>query len=457
MSDLLEKDIGKLIIVTKKEGDKEIVHKGYLVSITNHLSGFNLSATLKLKQSGYNIDINLENTKIENTKIEITNEKVELGKPPTHKLKNNSKLPNITYIGTGGTIGTHVDYNTGGVHMCRTPEEIISTTPELENIVNIKKIESPIIKASEDLYPKDWEMISKTVYNSLEDKDIDGIIITHGTDTLSYTGTAISFMIENVNKPVLLVGAQRSPDRASFDGFMNLICAAQFIKDKVPGVYLVMHGSINDDFCYVIRANKSRKMHTSRRDAFKAINEVPVAKVYKNGKIEYLVNKPIITKKPKLNNTFENKVALIKVYPGSDPSIIDWYIDNKYKGLVLEGTGLGHIPTGLGGISKDLPEDKQWLPFVKKAVDKGIIVIMSSQCLFGRVNSKVYANLIYTENVGVEYLDNHDMLPEVTYIKLGVALSRFKTKKEVINYMKTSVAGEITEKETPNAYDKAIE
>ena len=452
MTNLSKDDIGYLVLISKETNGKKIEHKGYVVDVSTS------TIKLKLLDNGYNIDVEID----KNTKIEKFKDKVNLGSIPSIKLKENKDLPSISYIGTGGTIGTHVDYNTGAVFMCRTPEEIIATVPELGLIVNIKEIKSPFIKPSEDFFAGDWKVLSSEVFNSITNKEIDGVIITHGTDTLSYTGTAISFMIENINKPVLLVGAQRSPDRASFDGRMNLLCASHFIKENIPGVFTVMHGSINDDFCYVIRATKSRKMHTSRRDAFHAINDSPIAKVYVNGKVEYLANKlklqqSLINKKPILRNSFEDKVAIIKVYPNSDPSIIDWYIEKGYKGLVLEGTGLGHVPTGIGGTSQNLPKDKQWLPFIEKAIKKGIIIIITSQCLFGRVNGKVYANLRYVAEAGAEYLDSHDMLPETTYIKLGVGLSIFKTKEEVINYMKTNISGEITEKENPELFDKSME
>jgi glutamyl-tRNA(Gln) amidotransferase subunit D len=447
MIELTDKDIGKIICVFRTIDNKEIKHEGYFVE--------NLKDSIKLKllDNGYNISI----LKNEINKIEITFKKADFGKIPTKDLKQNKNLPNIVYIGTGGTIGTHVDYVTGGVNMCRTPEEIISTTPELENIINIKNIESPFIKASEDIYYKDWQEISKIIFKYLSDETIDGIIITHGTDTLSFTGTAISFMIENINKPVLLVGAQKSPDRASFDGSLNLICAAQFIKEKVPGVFTVMHGSINDDFCSIIKAVKSRKMHTSRRDAFKPINDNFLCKIFSDGRIEYTSTKKDLfnLKKPILNIDFEEKVALIKIYPNSDPAIIDWYIEKGYKGLILEGTGLGHVPTA-EDLKEKLEERYRWLPFLKKAVSKGLIVIMTSQCLFGRVNSKVYSNLRYISDIGVEYLDNHDMLPEVALIKLSVALKKFKKKEEIIKYMSENISGEITTKEIVSFYDSIL-
>ena len=442
-----EKDRGKLITVIKNN----ISHKGYLVKVIEKNNTQEL--TLKLLDNGYNIGVTTD----KDTKIEIENEKKNLGKKQKIIIKQNEALPAISLVSTGGTIGTHVDYKTGGVSMSRTPEEIISTVPELLEIVNIKNIQPVAMKGSEDLGYKDWQKIAEKVYEQLINPEIKGIIISHGTDTLTWTGTALSFMIENINKPIILVGAQRSPDRASFDGAMNLICAAQFIKEEVPGIYTMMHGSISDDFCNVTRATKCRKMHSSRRDSFRAINDFPIAKVYQNGKIEYLKDKrQLIVRpriEPKLFIDFSDNVAIVKAYPNSDPKIIEWYIKKGYKGIVIEGTGLGHCPTGMGGNDKSFDKKKSWVPYIKKATEKGIIVIITTQCLFGRVNGNVYANLRYVQEAGGCYLDQHDMLPEVTYLKLSVALSRFKTKEDIIKYMEKNIAGEISKKEIPESFD----
>jgi len=449
---LTKDNVGQLVEIIKLKDNKEIKYEGYIIKISES------SVDLKLLDNSYNISVNIN----ENTKISLKDEKIEIGKPPFSKIINNKDLPNITYIGTGGTIGTHIDYKTGGVSMTRKPEEIVVTTPELLKIVNLKKVSSPVMRGSEDLTYIDWQKISAEVYDSLIDDDINGIIISHGTDTLCWTGSAISFMIENINKPVLLVGAQRSPDRASFDGSMNLICAAYFIKEKVPGVYLVMHASINDDFCYVTRAVKSKKLHTSRRDAFKSVNDLPIAKVYLDGKIEYLQNKKDVydyyknNLKPVLNNDFEEKTGVLQICPNSNPKIMDWYIQEGYKGLILEGTALGHIPTGSGGEDKTFPNQLNWLPYLEKANKKGIILIMTSQSLFGRVNNKVYSNLRSISKSGVEYLEQHDMLYSVAYIKLAIALKKFKTKEEIINFMKTNICGEISSKEIPNNFENSL-
>jgi len=449
--DLSKKLIGKLINIKKNDNNKSIFYKGHLVDFSE--SDGEKTAIIKLIDNGYNVSVKID----ESSEVTLLRGKIALGKPIATKLSFNPSLPSICYVGTGGTIGTNVDYQTGGVHMCRSPEEIISTTPELADIVNIKKMESPVMKASEDLGYKDWQKIADVVYSQLLDKDIDGVIITHGTDTLTWTGTALSFMIENSNKPVLLVGAQRSPDRASFDGAMNLVCAAHFIKEKIPGVFIVMHGTASDDFCYVTRAVKCRKMHTSRRDSFRAVNDLPIAKVYSDGRVEYFKDKSrlqqLLDRQLFFNPAFSDSVAILKAYPNSDPKIIDWYLKKGYKGLIIEGTGLGHVPTGAGGLDKSFDRKKGWLKEIKKAIDSGRIIIMASQSMFGRVNSSVYSNLRYAADAGVEYLDSHDMLAEVAYIKLGIALARFKDREGIINYMKKNVSGEISEKELPEAFD----
>ncbi|MFA5746039.1 MAG: Glu-tRNA(Gln) amidotransferase subunit GatD [archaeon] len=443
--EILTSDRGKLIKVLKTKGKDKIQYLGHIVNISGN------ELTVKLEDNGYNISITLD----KDVTYEILAERKELGK--THKLeiKQNPKLPSVCLVATGGTIGTHVDYKTGGVNMSRTPEEILSTVPELLEVVNIKKIVPAIQKASEDICYKDWQVIAKAVYEQLIDPEIDGIIISHGTDTLAWTGTVLSFMIQNINKPILMVGAQRSPDRASFDGAMNLVCAAHFIKEKMPGVYTVMHGSISDDFCHIIKAVKSRKMHSSRRDSFKAVNDTPVARVFSNGQIEYLKDKKLFVipkEKPKLDVSYSDTVTILKAYPNSNPEVIDWYINKGYKGIIIEGTGLGHCPTD--DETKKLSDPtKDWLPYIEKATKKGIIVIMTTQCLFGRVNGNVYSNLRNITKAGAEYLDQHDMLPEVAYIKLSIALGRFKTREEIMKFMEKNLAGEISKKEVPADFD----
>ncbi|MFH1399716.1 MAG: Glu-tRNA(Gln) amidotransferase subunit GatD [Candidatus Woesearchaeota archaeon] len=408
--------------------------------------------TIVLKlPNGYNIGINPKDI------LKITT--IKSGKKPgtilVTNLKHNPNLPKITFIATGGTIGTHVDYETGAVYMCRTPEQILTTTPELGNIVNIKTA-SPFTTASEDMSPENWQALATIIAKELNNGS-QGIILTHGTDTLHFTSAALSFMLPNLSKPVALVGAQRSPDRGSFDGTQNLLCAAHYAKSDIAEVAIVMHATSNDDYCLANRGTKVRKMHTSRRDAFRPINALPLAKIWPDGKFEKTNPHYNIRSDNKItaDTAFEKKVGILKVFVGSDPKIIDWYIENKYRGLVIEGTALGHVPTGESGTKAGYFDKKMsWIPYIKKAVDAGIVVVMASTCLYGRINPFVYRNLRLANATGMLYGDKlgTDMLPEVAYIKLGWVLGHTKNPEKAKEMMLTNYAHEISERSYGNTF-----
>jgi len=395
---------------------------------------------LKLK-NGYNIGLKLEG----GFKIRL----IKKGRRPVFpekKITRKEGLPSISLIATGGTIGSRVDYLTGGVYMCVKPEELLYIIPELEDLVNIERISSPFLLASEDLTYKEWIKIAELTAKELN-SGVDGVVITHGTDTLHYTSAALSFMLRNLCKPVAIVGAQRSPDRGSSDGAMNLICASIFAsRAGMAEVAAVSHASLNDDYCYAIRGTKVRKMHTSRRDTFRPINDLPLAKIWPNGKIE-IVNqrfKPRCKGEVELDAVFEPKVALIKAYPGSDPEVIDFFVDKEYKGIVIEGTGFGHVPT------QTLDPQKSWLPKIKRAIEEGVTIVMTSQTIYGRVNPYVYRNLRLVSSLGVIYAE--DMHPETAYVKLGWVLAHTKDPKQVKAMMLTNYAGEITPRSLFNEF-----
>jgi glutamyl-tRNA(Gln) amidotransferase subunit D len=253
-------------------------------------------------------------------------------------------------------------------------------------------------------------------------------------------------MLKNLTKPVAIIGAQRSPDRGSFDGILNLICGGYFVGHSDIGeVVVVMHGTSSDDFCLAHRGTKVRKMHTSRRDAFRSINDLPLAKIWPNGKIEIMNenHKKFEEKKVEADTAFEPKVAIIKFYPGCDPAILDYYADKDYKGIVIEATGLGHVATGESGTSEnELIKNLSWLPHIRSAVARGIVVMITSQTLYGRVHPFVYRNLRLIYEAGAVF--GEDMLPETAYIKLGWLLAHEKDPEKVKNLMQTNLVGEIS-------------
>jgi len=396
---------------------------------------------VKLK-SGYNIGINFKEAKIS---------RVSRGKPygefPRADLKYKEGLPKIKLVYTGGTIGSKVDYKTGGVYMLTKPEELLYEIPELSDIAHIRACDFLHV-ASEDMSTDDWGKIAKEVGDSLND-GFRGAIVTMGTDTMHYTVSALSFMLEGLNSPVVVTGAQRSPDRGSSDAFLNLICSAHIAaKSNIAEVGICMHYSSNDDKCAFIRGTRARKMHTSRRDAFRAVNSRPIAFVDSKGEIAYNSDYKKLSKnfrsKVKIVTGFEKKVALIKAYPNSDPEIIDFYVGKGCRGLIIEGTGLGHTPA--------LTENKNasWLSYIKNAIDNGVVVGMTSQCLYGRVNGMVYRTLRLLSGLGVIYCE--DMLPEVAYIKLGWLLGNYR-KEKAAKLLAENLAGEIS---TRSEYDEFL-
>ncbi len=395
--------------------------------------GDNNILVIKL-ENGYNIGIHISRIK----DIEKLGSEKKSFSFPKSEAKPNPKLPKISLIYTGGTIGSKVDYATGGVYMLTKPEELLYDVPELGSIANIE-VRNVMSIASEDMTYHEWQIIAKEVADALN-KGSRGVVITHGTDTMHYTAAALSFMLQGLDAPVVLTGSQRSSDRGSSDAFMNLICSAHFAtKGMAAEVGICMHASSSDDYCNFIRGTKARKMHTSRRDAFKPINNLPIAKVSYDGKIEYISDYKHISGNGKVvaKLGYEPKVALVKLYPNFDPGIIDYYISKKYKGIILEGTGLGHGPVSTSH------KEYNVLNSIKAAVDAGLVVGMTSQCLYGKVNDKVYRNLRLIKSAGVIYCE--DMLPETAYVKLGWLLGNYK-KEEAAGLLAKNLVGEITER-----------
>ena len=247
----------------------KLIYEGILLEAPENEKGVIL---LKL-DSGYNIGFNKKDIlKIVVLKKNKNEEKQKL------EIKKNPDKKNIAVIITGGTIASRLDPKTGGVSPIKTPEDLFNISPEIFEKVNLSKIEIPFLKDSSAMDFKDWQKIAKLTTELLNDSNIQGIIITHGTDTLHYTSSALSFFIRNLNKPVVLTYSQRSIDRASSDANLNLKCASLVAISDIAEVSLVGHASSNDDYCYAMPGAKVRKLHTSRRDAFKVVNGKPFAK-----------------------------------------------------------------------------------------------------------------------------------------------------------------------------------
>jgi glutamyl-tRNA(Gln) amidotransferase subunit D len=393
------------------DGRKE---KGILLE--NHDSGVLL---LKL-DNGYNIGLKKENI----SKIKILDKKdKESGK---EELKLSGKKPIIDFYLTGGTISSKLDPETGGVKDLTDAREFFKMYPDIFNQADIR-IKSPFMKWSENMDSKDWIRIAKLVGKSLNDPMVKGVIISHGTDFLHYTSSALSFMLGKLNKPVVLTYSQRSSDRGSSDAKMNLVCSAYAALSDIAEVMLVGHATSNDDFCYALQGNKTRKMHSSRRDAFKPINCKPIAKIFQNGKIEMIrddINKRN-KNKVKIDAVFDDRVALIKFYPGQNPKILDYYKKKRYRGIIIEMSGLGQV------INKG---KNDWIPELKKIIKSGMFVYAAPQTIYGRLDPYVYESARRILETGVVYLK--DILAETALVKLGWVLGHKSWRGSVATKIK---------------------
>ena len=398
----------------------DITYSGIIMPRYEHSDDKHI--VLKLN-SGYNIG--LEISKINKVEKIQTNKK---NTPTENKVEKIEGLPKILLLSTGGTIASKVDYRTGAVTPVLTAEELNSSVPELAKIANIDA-EVLFSEYSENIMPEHWLKIAEKI-KEFSESDYSGIIIAHGTDTMHYTSSFLSFALAGFPIPIVLVGSQRSSDRASSDAALNLIGATKFIiENNTKGVYIVMHQDENDDTIACHFGTRVRKNHTSKRGAFQTIGDNPAFIIAEN-KIQKNMSKNYFQKnefQPKIN--LDTKVALVKYHPGFDPNLINQIIENGYKGIIFEGTGLGHI-------GKVMYEN------VKKAHEKGVFLGMTSQCIDGRVRMTVYESGRDLLDLGIIPLE--DMIPEVALVKAMWVIGNNENVEDVKKIMLQNIASELS-------------
>lgn len=417
-------EIGDILRITR--GNETL--EGILIPRSEY--GDENHIVIKLK-NGYNIGVRLT--------VDAKVEKAGKGTKPAFAApplpRQNQSLPRVAIISTGGTIASRVDYRTGGVRSALTANDLYSVVPELGDIA---RIEAHILYSlfSENLTGKHWTEIAKSVSTHIA-AGVDGVVIAHGTDTMGYTAAALSFALQNLPVPVMLVGAQRSADRPSSDAATNLIGAVTAAaKAPFAEVAVAMHETPSDKVIAIHRGTKVRKCHTSRRDAFKSINSTPIGEI-ENRKLTMLTaeyEKRNKNNKLVLKPEFSEKVALIKFFPGMNHEVVDWYYKNGYKGIIFEGSGLGHVSS-------------RCHETIGNAVEDGVVVAMTSQCIWGRVNMNVYDSGRDLQALGVIPLE--DMLAETAFVKLMWALGQTADAEEAKILLKTNVAGELSPRTLP--------
>jgi len=371
--------------------------------------------------NGYNIGMN------KSVPITLVEKRPPLPKPKTRAMGARKDLPTVAILSTGGTIASRVDYRTGAVTAQSTAEEIIAAIPDLEEIANYRsRVVYNIL--SENMRAEYWIELARAIFEEIN-KGADGVIVTHGTDTMGYTAAALSFMIEP-SVPVVLVGSQRSADRPSSDNAMNAICAASVAVSDIAEVCVVMHESTSDDHCLIHRGTRARKMHTSRRDAFRSIDAPPIGRVdYPSCEIRTFTDYARRGQRQlRIRDGIEPKCALLKFTPGASPELLRFCSLSGYKGIVIEGTGLGHVPA-------------EWIPLIEYATTSGIPVVVTSQCIHGRICDRVYDTGRDMLKAGV--IEGEDMLPETALVKLMWLLGQGLDYEEVCMRMRQNIAGEI--------------
>jgi glutamyl-tRNA(Gln) amidotransferase subunit D len=367
--------------------------------------------------SGYNIGVPRKDIAFQ--------ERPEVGTPPLAPPVQREDLPGLAIISTGGTIASRVDYRTGAVTSQFSADDILRAIPGLAGIGRFRTSQISSI-LSENMTVRIWQDLARAIYREVK-SGVAGVMVTHGTDTMAYSAAAISFMVETP-VPVIFVGSQRSADRPSSDNAMNALCAASAAVSPLGEVAVVMHATTSDDRCAIHRGTRVRKMHTSRRDAFQSLGMAPLGHVgYPDLAVSLSPEAvPRGSRELALRERMEERCGLVSFHPGMDPSVLEAY--RGYRGLVIAGTGLGHVSTA-------------WVKGLAGLVRDGTSVVMTSQCLHGRVCDRVYDTGRDLLAAGV--MEGEDMLPEVALVKLMWALGQASGAEEVRALMGEDLHGEI--------------
>ncbi len=374
-------------------------------------------AVIKL-DSGYNLGVYPSSCTLVERPLPIPAKQADVEQDET--------LPSLAIVSTGGTIASRKDYRTGSVTSQFNANDILTAIPELVEIAHYRTVPLATI-LSENMTPAIWQELARAVFKEIQG-GAAGIIVTHGTDTMAYSAAALSFMIDTP-VPIVFVGSQRSADRPSSDSAMNVICAAATATSDLGEVVIVMHETTNDDTCAIHRGTRVRKMHTSRRDAFRSLGIEPV------GRVEFPSRKVTLTSDAirrnnytaALHDALDPHCALIQFYPGMAPDVLKVY--EGYHGLIIAGTGLGHTSTTL-------------IPQVQRLVESGTLVVMTSQCMHGRVCDRVYDT--GRDLLGAGVIEGGDLLPEVALVKLMWVLGNEKDREKAAVMMQECRKGECT-------------
>ncbi len=335
----------------------------------------------------------------------------------------------VLLIYTGGTIGMMQDVKTGQLKPFDF-KHLTEQIPELNKfdiVLSSVSFEKPI--DSSDMQPSVWIEIAKLIEKNYD--KVDGFVILHGSDTMSFTASALSFMLENLSKPVILTGSQLPIGTIRTDGKENLITAIEIAASKEKKKSIVSEVCIYFEF-QLYRGNRTHKFNAEQFQAFQTSNYPVLAEAGVNLKYNKAALKKANTKKLKIHTSLNPNIAILKVFPGITPNVVEAIVNaNGLKGIILETFGSGNAST-----------QKWFIDSIKKAIDKGIVVLNVTQCNAGKVEQGKYATSAAFKKIGV--IGGADITSEAAVAKLMFVLGSSSSKKEIEKSLKTDLRGEIT-------------
>ena len=405
----------------------DVTHEGVLMPSTTE------SELVVKLEGGYNVGVDREAATVDVLDTDVYAVGATGDAESGSEVAFDDDLPTVALISTGGTIASTVDYRTGAVTAQFDAEDVLRAVPDLAGRANYRgRVVANIL--SENMTPSVWQELAEAVREEIE-AGADGVVVMHGTDTMQYTASALAFMLDTP-VPVVFTGSQRSADRPSSDNVMNAVCAVEAATADCAEVMVCMHAGSSDDRCALHRGTRVRKDHTSRRDAFETVGAEPLghvdydaASAEESGAVTFHADHVARGERDlRLAPELNDDVELLKFTPGMDPERLERL---AVDGLVIEGTGLGHVHTDL-------------VSTLGKMVDDGTVVAMTSACIEGRVCDRVYDTGRDLLDAGV--VEAEDTLPETAYVKLMWALAN---RDDPTAAMGESLAGEATDRSTP--------
>ena len=335
----------------------------------------------------------------------------------------------VLLIYTGGTIGMMQDAKTGQLKPFDF-KQLTDQIPELNKFdVTLSAISFANPIDSSDMQPSVWIEIAKMIEKNYN--KVDGFVVLHGSDTMSFTASALSFMLENLNKPVILTGSQLPIGMIRTDGKENLITAIEIAAAKEKGKPVVSEVCIYFEY-QLYRGNRTHKFNAEHFQAFQSANYPVLAEAGVHLKYTQSALQKGNGKKLKVHTTLNSNIAILKMFPGITQNVVDAILNAKnVKAIIIETFGSGNAST-----------QKWFIDALKKAIDKGVVILNVTQCNAGKVEQGKYATSAAFKKIGV--IGSSDITSEAAVAKLMFVLGTTSNKKEIEKLLKSDLRGEMT-------------